>query len=308
MWRMQLPEFAPVSDEALAAVARRYGAAEVTPLPVVGIFNALFALDDALVLRIPRDHPAFLSALAKEPLAVPLARAAGVRTPALVDSDASRTLIPVPYTVYERVRGDTFGLRPGDPVGSPRVWQELGADLARLHLGVGPGSAVAGLACEDLPDGTQLARQLAERGSVGPAEADWLCDWLARLEERAGPRPSVFVHGDIQTTNVMLVDGSYAALLDWGACGWADPATDFAGIPLRAVPALLSGYADRGGPVDDGLRTAIVRRHLLIALFLAHRAAQPGRSWAERPLGVLLDLLRFLAAAPHGWGHTAPPR
>jgi len=277
-------------------------------LPGVGIFNALYGLGENLILRIPRDHPAFLAALAKEPLAVPVARAAGVRTPSLVDYDDSRTLLPVPYTIYERVHGDTFGLMPGDPVASPPVWQELGADLARLHLGVGSDSPVAGLACEQLPGGVELAEHLGERGMVGAAEVHWLGGWLERLDALAGQRPSVFVHGDIQSTNVMLIDGSYAALLDWGACGWADPAVDFAGIPLRAVPALLSGYAAAGAGVDTGLRAAIVRRHLLIGLFLAHRTPQPGLSWAERPLGVLLDVLRFTSAAPAEWRDVGPPR
>jgi len=298
---MQLPAFAPVGEAALATVGKRYGAAHVTPLPSVGIFNALYAVGDRLILRVPRDHPAFLAALAKEPLVVPSARAAGVRTPALVDYDDSRTLLPVPYTVYERVHGVTFGLLPGDPVDSPEIWRELGEDLARLHLGVVATSDLADLACEELPDAVELAEHLAQHGMVGSTEADWLCGWLARLDEVAGARPSVLVHGDIQTTNVMLTDGSYAALLDWGACGWADPANDFAGIPMRAVPAMLSGYAARGGRVDPALRAAIVRRHLSIGLFLAQRPPQPELSWAERPMGVLLDLLRFLATAPAEW-------
>jgi aminoglycoside phosphotransferase (APT) family kinase protein len=304
---MDLPGFATMTEHALNTVARRYGQTEVTPLPAVGIFNALYGLGEDLILRVPRDHPAFLDALAKEPLAVPLARAVGVRTPALVDYDDSRTLLPVPYTVYERVPGDTFGLLPGDPVDAAGVWLELGADLARLHMGVRDES-VAGLTCEGLPDAADLAEQLSQRAIVGPAEAAWLTDWLHHLDRLAGARPSVFVHGDIQTTNVMLTGGSYQAVLDWGACGWADPAVDFAGIPLRAVPALLTGYAGQGAPVDAGLRAAIVRRHLHIGVFLAHRPPQPGRSWAERPMGVLLDVLRFLTDAPTEWHELRAPR
>lgn len=304
---MELPPFAPMTDAGLLAVARRHGTSEVTPLPATGIFNALYAVGEHLILRVPRNHPAFLDALSKEPLAVPFARAAGVRTPALIEYDDSRTLLPVPYTVYERVRGETFGLRPGDPVESPAVWQEIGIDLARLHLAADPASPVAGLVCEDLPDGGALADQLAERGGFGAAEARWLRRWLDRLAGIAGEPPRTFVHGDIQSTNVMLVDDSYAALLDWGACGWAGPAADFAGIPLRAVPAMLAGYRSAGGTVDDSLRAAIVGRHLQIGLFLAHRSPEPDLSWAERPLGVLIDILRFFATAPTEWRPASPP-
>jgi aminoglycoside phosphotransferase (APT) family kinase protein len=308
MCEVDLPAFAPMTDDALAAVAQRYGETSATPLRAVGIFNALFGLGERLILRVPRDHPDFLAALAKEPLAVPAARAVGVRTPALVDYDDTRTLLPVPYTVYERVQGETFGLLSGDLADASPVWRELGVDLARLHRGVGPDSAVAGLSLEELPAGAELAEHLAERGVVGAAEADWLLRWLRRLDEVAGERERVFAHGDIQSTNVMVAGGSYSALLDWGACGWGDPAVDFAGIPMRAVPAMLGGYAAHGAPVEVGLRAAIVRRQLRIGLLLAHRPPQPGLSWAERPLGVPLDLLRFLAHAPVEWRNLRPPR
>jgi aminoglycoside phosphotransferase (APT) family kinase protein len=298
---MELPDFAPMTGAALLAVARRHGATEVVPLPATGIFNALYAIGDGLILRVPRDHPDFLAALAKEPVAVPYARAAKVRTPELIEYDGSRTLLPVPYTMYERVRGETFGLLPGDPVDSPEVWREVGVDLARLHRAADPDSAVAGLACEELPDGGLLADRLAERGLLGAVDARWLRRWLDRLDDVAGEAPGTFVHGDVQSTNVMLVDGSYAALLDWGACGWGEPAHDFAGMPLRAVPAMLAGYRSAGGTVDDPLRAAIVRRHLQIGIFLAHRPPEPGLSWAERPLGVVVDVLRFFATAPAEW-------
>jgi Phosphotransferase enzyme family len=115
--------------------------------------------------------------------------------------------------VYERVRGETFGLLPGDPVASPAVWREVGTDLALLHRAADPASPLAGLACEELPDGGQLAEELAERGGFGTADARWLRHWLERLAGIAGEPPGTFVHGDVQTTNVMLVDGAYVALL-----------------------------------------------------------------------------------------------
>jgi aminoglycoside phosphotransferase (APT) family kinase protein len=178
------------------------------------------------------------------------------------------------------------------------VWWEVGTDLARLHRSADPASPVAGLVCEDLPDAGGMADRLAERGAVGGVDAQWLRRWLGRLDEAAGGRPTTFVHCDIQSTNVMLADGRYLALLDWGACGWSDPADDFAGIPMRAVPAMLAGYRSAGGAVDEPLQAAIVRRQLQVGLFLAQRSPEPDLSWAERPLGALVDLLRFFATAP----------
>ena len=54
---------------------------------------------------------------------MPAARAAGVRTPALVAFDDSLQLLPVPYAIYERVRGETLGALDLGPEDTPRAWQ-----------------------------------------------------------------------------------------------------------------------------------------------------------------------------------------
>ena len=91
----------------------------------------------------------------------------------------------------------------------------------------------------------------------------------------------------------------YVALLDWGAAGWGDPAWDFAGMPLRATPAMLRGYCEVS-PIDDleSFTARILWRQIQLALFLIQREPQPNRSWAERPLGMLLDIFRFMSGSP----------
>ena len=76
----------------------------------------------------------------------------------------------------------------------------------------------------------------------------------------------------------------YLALIDWGACGWGDPAHEFAGIPLRGVPCMLAGYREiTPVPEDETPEARILWRQLQIALYLLGRPPQPGLSWAERP-------------------------
>jgi len=59
-----------------------------------------------------------------------------------------------------------------------------------------------------------------------------------------------------------------------------------------------AGYREeRTLPADGSFEAAIVLRELQLVLFLLPRPAQPGRSWAERPLGMILDLMRGLARA-----------
>jgi aminoglycoside phosphotransferase (APT) family kinase protein len=301
---MQLP---PPVEVDLAAIARRHGLPEpIELLPEQGIFNSVYRVGDRLILRVPRNDPFFIGAARKELAVVPVARGAGVRTPAIVVADTSCELVPAPYAIYERAPGETLDRIAADPAIASEVWRELGRDLALLHAQRRTGE-LAGLECEALPDARALLEEVVSGGHLSEVEGRWLSAWLETLAQ-SRPPADVLVHGDIQSSNVMATAGGdgavYAALIDWGGCGWADAAYDFAGIPLRAVPAMLDGY----GAGDDDLRARIVARQLQLALFNLRRGPQPGRSWAERPATMLVDVLRFFADAPPGWADVAPPR
>ncbi|WP_027483683.1 phosphotransferase family protein [Deinococcus pimensis] len=301
---MKLPAFPDLSPERLDAVLARHNmtGSSVVRLPSGGIFNAIFAVGDHVILRVPREHPDFAEATRKEALAVPTARSLGLRTPALLAFDDALDLLPVPYGLYERVPGEPLELLSRPPIETPDAYREVGRDLARLHDGVRRGSALDALALEDLPPPDSWPDELAEQGYLGALDARWLASWLAHLRDLGGsaPNTAVFRHGDMQATNVMVLPtGAFVALLDWGACGWGDAAHDFAGMPLAAVPFMLEGYRDvRGTPSDDTFEARIVARQLHLALFLLRRGPQPDKSWAERPLGMLLDLVRTLVGLP----------
>ena len=301
---MQLPDFPPTPVETLEAVVERHGlrVGEISPSKEAGIFNAIYLVGSEYVLRVPREAPPFVAAIRKESVAVPAARAAGVRTPALVAFDDSLQLLPVPYAIYERVRGETLGALDLGPEDTPRAWQKVGGDLARLHEGVGEYGPVAGLECEPLPDPRPMPDELASAGYFTSEEARWLSGWLDLLAPFAlAPLPKRFRHGDLQTTNVMVRPDppTYLALIDWGACGWGDASHDFAGIPLRAVPFMLEGYREVAPlPEDETAEARILWRHLQIALYLLGRPPQPELSWAERPAAMLLEIMRFFLGSP----------
>jgi hypothetical protein len=162
--------------------------------------------------------------------------------------DDARDLLPVPYLVYERVRGETLGGLDLDPERAPDVWRELGRDLARLYVGVAAEGPVAALRTEPLDDPRPWVEELVTAGQFTVIEARWLTRWLDRLAPLAiAPVPDRFLHGDVQATNVMVQPGSlsYLALIDWGAAGWGDPAQDIAAFPLRAVPMVLAATSRR---------------------------------------------------------------
>jgi aminoglycoside phosphotransferase (APT) family kinase protein len=314
---MSLPPFPEVSPAALRAIAERHGLSGRTfePLSSRGVFNAVYLLDDDLVLRVPRNHPHFVAALTKEAIAVPAARAAGVRTPRLVVYDDSLALLPVPYALYERVHGQALESLGLDPSTTPAVYRALGRDLARLHAGVSPDGPAGQLGTPNLPRGDPraLPGELAAAGYFSVTEARWLEQWLNRLPPILEmPHARRFLHGDTQATNVLVRPDplEYLALVDWGGCGWGDPALDFSGMPLRAVPDVLAGYREIAPLVDDESAEArILGYHLHFALVNVRNAPQPLRSWGERPLGYLLEVMHLMLEPPGGrWAELRPGR
>src|SRR5260370_17725161 len=172
---MNLPDFPPIPPEALAAIARpqHVSVSQIIPLPDIGITNKIYRFGDSLILRIPRNPPHIISLARKEAKVVPAARAAGVHTPAILLFDDSCSLLPVPYTLYERVPGETLGLLDLEPEATPNVWRALGRDLARLHTSITeadlPPEEVG--QCDDL---RAAPKTLADAGLFTLMEARWL--------------------------------------------------------------------------------------------------------------------------------------
>jgi aminoglycoside phosphotransferase (APT) family kinase protein len=311
---IHLPDFPPIPPEALAAIARqqRVSVSQITPLPDVGITNKIYGFGDHLILRVPRNHPHIISLAYKEAKVVPATRTAGVHTPAILLFDDSCTLLPVPYTLYERVSGETLGLLDLEPEATPDVWRALGQDLARLHAAITPALLPPEEVgqCEDL---RSAPKTLADAGLFTLMEARWLERLLEHLAPYALAKiPLRFLHGDSQTTNMIVRPGSleYVAVLDWGSSGWGDVAWDFLGIPLRAVPFMLEGHREIA-PLDgdETAEARILWRHLHIALWLMRRGPQPTHSWAERPLAMLLEIMRFLLeSSDPRWSAFLPNR
>lgn len=314
---MNLPDHTEVSGEALRAITERHGLplGALVRLPETGIINAVYALGDDLILRVPRDHPGHVAPMRREAAAVPAARAVGVRTPALVVFDDTGEILPVPYAIYERVHGATLGLLEREASETPEVWRELGRDLGRLHAGVqrtGPAGALAD--GHALPDPRQLVERRAGQGWFTGTEARWLQRWLERLAPAALARvDGRFVHADTQPTNVMVSARdrdapTYRALIDWGCAQWGDEAIDVACAPLGAAPLLLQGHREIAPLAGDETAEArVVWAQWQITLDTLPRGAVPGYAWGENPVARLLETMRFFSGTPRDrWAPFAP--
>lgn len=296
---MSAPE--PPTTQQLSQIAGKHGFAQqsIRPMPATGMVNWIYALGDAAVLRVSNDaHPDAIRDALTESVAVPAVRTAGIRTPQLLVVDDSRDIVEAICTIYERVPGHDLASQIAAGHAVPdRVYRELGRELAKLHRDV--------TAVPD-PNG----RLDDKRRWISPEAMDNLfrnaaldphtVGVLTSLYERMRPvlqQASTFrrfLHQDLSLGNIMSNRDEFAALIDWGDAGWADPAREFAFLPLPAVDQALAGYREIM-PLDgdDTAEARILWDHLERAVRGIGQppAHNPGR--ADSP-ALFVDLIGFL--------------
>ena len=272
------------------------------PLAQTGIFNRVFSVGDRWILRVPRNAPPFVEALVKESVAVPILTQAGVLTPELRVFDDSLSILPVPYSLYQKIDGLNLESLQRDPAENAEVWRQVARELVKVHHLPDP-AAVQGLQIEDVGSPEDWIEGFAQEGYFTLEEAKWLQGWVARLKPHVlPPEHHTFRHGDMQGTNVMVHrDGRLAGLIDWGACGWGDPANDLVGIPLQASAIMLEAYREIQPLVDDETAEArILLMNLQHLFFLIRRPPLKEVSWAERPMSRWLDMVRNVSLLDSG--------
>jgi len=295
--------FVELTDVELSAICSRHGLPPATGrLPSTGVIHTIYVLGNQYVLRVPKPIDEGLSDLRTEVVAAPVAREAGVRTPALLVFDESLDIIDVPFTVFELVDGVPLGSHPFDA----DVYRDLGRQLATLHGGVTSVDDPRGWLDDDerAEDVDELVGCLLAAGRLATDTAAWSLDVFARLRPavEAARRLRRFVHNDVQPNNVMATGDRHAVLIDWGDAAWSDPARDLNDLPARAVPHVLAGYREVMPMDDDGTVGArALHDHLYGALwYLDRQPVQRAGEWGRATGARLVELLAE-ATSPRSW-------
>ena len=235
-----------------------------------GVANRIYATQD-LVLRVATDHPDAIVDARTESIVAPVAREAGILTPRLIAFDDSRTIVDRPFSLWERVHGETLGLAEFRGNTREDIWRDVGQQIARLHDRVRSCPDPHGYL--DTP-GRELRLELVVQRFVDYChgsgavvrEIEHLLSDLSSFVSRGGGGSDCFVHNDLHERNIMCdAQGGLLAVIDWGDAGWGDPTLDFAAVPLDFISAALEGYGDTQR-LGDYPEARIVWDHLHNAL------------------------------------------
>ena len=212
---------------------------EVREVRSTGTVNAIYRVGAEHYVRLPRVDDRDLR---KEWEWLPrLAPVLPLRVPAPVFLGEPAHGYPLHWAVYEWIEGEPFH----DGVDEPRAARELAAfvlALRALDPEAAPPTGRAPLAELD-----QITREAIEAPAV-------LAAWEACLEAPEWDGEPTWIHCDLLRPNVLVRDRRLAAVIDFGAVGAGDPATD-----LTAAWALFGPDRARRLPRGAGRRR---RRHL----------------------------------------------
>ena len=212
----------------LRAQFPQWAALPIEPVPSAGTDNALYRLGDDLVVRLPRIEAAteqvskeqrWLPRLAPHlPLAIPVPLATGMPAEGY----------PWHWSVYSWLEGENATLeRITDPLQAATDAAQFIAALQAIDPTGGPPAG-----SHNFFRGVPLAHRDAVtreaiatlHGKIDTRAAT--AAWEAALQTPLWDRPPVWVHGDLQSGNLLAVDGQLSAVIDFGGLGVGDPACD----------------------------------------------------------------------------------
>ncbi len=236
----------------LAAQFPHWANLPIEPVLPMGTDNALYRLGDDMVARLPRTErtgrrlekvrlwlPRLASSL---PLAVPVQLAEG----------APAEGYPFAWSVYTWLKGEnaTFE-RIAD-------LSQLATDLAQFVAdlqGIDPAGGPAPGEHNFFRGVPLAARDESTRASIaalaGAIDVEaTTAAWEAALQAPVWERPPVWIHGDLDSRNLLAEKGRVSAVIDWDGLGVGDPACDVM-VVWKMLSADTRGIFRSALSIDD---------------------------------------------------------
>jgi aminoglycoside phosphotransferase (APT) family kinase protein len=210
----------------LAAQFPQWAALPIGRVASAGTDNALYRIGDDLVARLPRIHWA-VDKVEHEQRWLPwLAPQLPFPIPAPLALGKPAEGYPHQWSVYRWLEGE---MATDDLIGDPR---QFASDLAgfvsamqRIDPANGPPAPYGrGDPLETKNVGERVPELEAHAIDVAAVSAAW----EAAVAAPAWDRKPVWLHGDLQSGNVLVVDGRLSSVIDFGCVGVGDPAVDVA--------------------------------------------------------------------------------
>jgi aminoglycoside phosphotransferase (APT) family kinase protein len=222
----------------LAAQFPHWADLPVSAVDSAGTDNAMYRLGDELAVRLPRIAWA-VGPVQREYQWLPrLAPSLPVEVPLPLALGAPGEGYAWPWTVCRWVPGVHPSVGLGGDTGSMSADTGAGAagerrlarDLAafvRAMRDLDPAEAPTTAWPRPLRDEDAFARTNADllADELGPSHEVVLELWQEAITA-PGPESRQWIHGDLSPGNVLMRDGRLAAVLDFGAMGLGDPASD----------------------------------------------------------------------------------
>jgi aminoglycoside phosphotransferase (APT) family kinase protein len=199
-------------------------------------------------LVLQRRRPGSSGDMDLEARVLQAARGGGVPAAAVVAWSGDSDALGAPFTIVERVDGETIArkiLRDDEYAGArPVLAAQLGRAAGALHR-IDP-ATVPGLSVVD--EVAQYREVLDASGQPHPA-FELGFRWLAA--NRPDPMPPAIVHGDFRLGNVIVGPDGLRAVIDWELAHIGEPLADLGWMCVKAWRYRGAGRVAGVGGVDQ---------------------------------------------------------
>jgi aminoglycoside phosphotransferase (APT) family kinase protein len=257
-----------------------------------GTDNAIYRLGDQMAVRMPR-YPGAVGQVEKEARWLPeLAPHLPLEVPAPLALGEPGEGYPWRWAVVSWL--------PGEPASLDRVEDAADAAVRLAGLvaamqaidptgGPGPGDHNFGRGEPLQNRAEEVGAALAQVGDLVDTEAASRV-WAAALAAPVWHGPPVWIHGDLQGSNMLVRDGTLSAVVDFGALGVGDPACDVMAAWIFLPPEARSIFR-AGLDVDDDTWERARGWALSMGLIALPYYRETNPTFARNALGWIEDVL-----------------